>query len=99
LFHINKPLQYVKHHHERWDGAGYPLGLAAEAIPIGARILCAADTFDALTSKRAYREPLEPLAALEHLRVDSGKQFDPCVYDALVRVITKRFARKSKKAR
>jgi response regulator RpfG family c-di-GMP phosphodiesterase len=90
LLHIKEPLKYVEHHHERWDGAGYPLGLSGEAIPLGARILCAADTFDALTSKRAYRDPLEPLAALEHLRVDSGKQFDPCVYDALVRVITKR---------
>ncbi|HEY6089559.1 MAG TPA: HD domain-containing phosphohydrolase [Gemmatimonadaceae bacterium] len=90
LFHIKKPLEYVEHHHERWDGAGYPQGLKGEAIPMGARILCAADTFDALTSMRAYREPLEPLAALDHLRVDAGKQFDPCVYDALVRVITKR---------
>ncbi|HMF87440.1 MAG TPA: HD domain-containing phosphohydrolase [Gemmatimonadaceae bacterium] len=90
LFHIKKPLQYVKHHHERWDGAGYPQGLVGEDIPMGARILCAADTFDALTSKRAYREPLAPLAALEHLRVDSGTQFDPSVYDALVRVIGKR---------
>ena len=90
LFHIKKPLEYVEHHHERWDGAGYPQGLAGEAIPMGARILCAADTFDALTSKRAYREPLAPLAALEHLRVDSGTQFDPSVYDALVRVIGKR---------
>jgi HD-GYP domain-containing protein (c-di-GMP phosphodiesterase class II) len=99
LFHIKKPLQYVEHHHERWDGAGYPLGLAGEAIPMGARILCAADTFDALTSKRAYREPLEPLAALEHLRVDAGKQFDPCVYDALVRVVKKRLATDSKEDR
>jgi response regulator RpfG family c-di-GMP phosphodiesterase len=90
LFHIKNPLQYVEHHHERWDGAGYPQGLTGEAIPMGARILCAADTFDALTSKRAYREPLEPLAALDHLRVDSGAQFDPSVYDALVRVIKKR---------
>ena len=99
LFHIKKPLQYVEHHHERWDGAGYPLGLAGEAIPMGARILCAADTFDALTSKRAYREPLEPFAALEHLRVDAGKQFDPCVYEALVSVITKRVASQSTAAR
>jgi len=90
LFHIKNPLHYVKHHHERWDGAGYPQGLAGEDIPMGARILCAADTFDALTSKRAYREPLAPVAALEHLRIDSGKQFDPSVYDALVRVILKR---------
>lgn len=93
LFHIREPLKYVEHHHEHWDGAGYPLGLVGEAIPLGARILCAADTFDALTSKRAYREPLEPLAALEHLRVDVGKHFDPCVYDALVRVVTRRFGR------
>ncbi len=99
LFHLKKPLKYVEHHHERWDGAGYPLGLAGEAIPMGARILCAADTFDALTSKRAYREPLEPQAALQHLRIDSGKQFDPCVYDALVRVITKRLATDSRKDR
>lgn len=93
LFHIKQPLKYVEHHHERWDGAGYPLGLTGEAIPMGARILCAADTFDALTSKRAYREPLESQAALEHIRVDVGKQFDPRVYDALVRVITRRLAR------
>jgi len=95
LFHIQQPLKYIEHHHEHWNGAGYPLGLAGEAIPLGARILCAADTFDALTSKRAYREPLEPMAAIEHLKVDVGKQFDPCVYDALVRVITRRLAASS----
>jgi response regulator RpfG family c-di-GMP phosphodiesterase len=95
LVHIKQPLKYVEHHHERWDGVGYPLGLAGEAIPLGARILCAADTFDALTSKRAYREPLGPLAALEHLRVDAGTQFDPSVYDALVSVVTKRVASQS----
>ena len=99
LSHIRQPLKYIEHHHEHWDGAGYPLGLAGEAIPLGARILCAADTFDALTSKRAYREPLEPMAALEHLRVDVAKQFDPCVYDALVSVITRRLARKSSLSR
>ena len=90
LFHLKTPLNYVEHHHERWDGAGYPRGLSAESIPLGARILCAADTFDALTSKRAYREPMTPMAALQHLKVDIGKQFDPRVYDALVRVITRR---------
>jgi putative two-component system response regulator len=90
LSHLKVPLKYVEHHHEHWDGAGYPHGFSGEDIPLGARILCAADTFDALTSKRAYRDPMEPKAALEHLRVDVGKQFDPCVYDALVRVVTKR---------
>ncbi|MFN2635560.1 MAG: HD-GYP domain-containing protein [Gemmatimonadaceae bacterium] len=97
LFHIKTPLNFVEHHHERWDGAGYPRGLAGEAIPLGARILCAADTFDALTSKRAYRDPMTPLAALEHLRVDVGKQFDPGVYDALLRVVKKRSANKHAK--
>jgi len=90
LIHLKTPLNYVKHHHERWDGAGYPRGLAAESIPLGARILCAADTFDALTSKRAYREPMAPLAALDHLKVDIGKQFDPRVFQALLRVIARR---------
>jgi putative two-component system response regulator len=95
LFHLKTPLNYVEHHHERWDGAGYPRGLSAESIPLGARILCAADTFDALTSKRAYREPMTPMAALEHLKIDIGKQFDPSVYDALLRVITRRLAEDS----
>ena len=90
LVHLKTPLNYVEHHHEHWNGAGYPHGLAGEEIPLGARILCAADTFDALTSKRAYRDPMEPMAALEHLKVDVGKQFDPGVYDALVRVVTRR---------
>jgi response regulator RpfG family c-di-GMP phosphodiesterase len=89
LSHLRTPLNYVEHHHERWDGTGYPRSLAAEDIPLGARILCAADTFDALTSKRAYRDPLAPVAALQHLRVDVGKQFDPAVYDALVRVVNR----------
>jgi putative two-component system response regulator len=90
LVHLRTPLNYVEHHHEHWNGAGYPHGLAGEEIPLGARILCAADTFDALTSKRAYREPMAPIAALEHLKIDVGTQFDPCVYDALVRVVKRR---------
>jgi putative two-component system response regulator len=99
LIHLKTPLNYVEHHHEHWDGAGYPHGLAGEEIPLGARILCAADTFDALTSKRAYREPMEPIAALEHLKVDVGSQFDPCVYDALVRVVKKRVGTTETKTR
>jgi response regulator RpfG family c-di-GMP phosphodiesterase len=98
LFHIKTPLTFVEHHHERWDGSGYPRGLAGETIPLGARILCAADTFDALTSKRAYRDPMTPLAALEHLRVDVGRQFDPGVYEALLRVVKKRSGKHAKSA-
>ncbi len=93
LVHIKNSLNYMEHHHEHWNGAGYPHGLSGEDIPLGSRILCVADTFDALTSKRAYREPLTPLAALEHLRVDSGKQFDENVFEALVRVITRHLGR------
>ena len=89
LIHLRTPLDYVEHHHERWDGTGYPRALAGDDIPLGARILCAADTFDALTSKRAYRDPMAPVAALEHLKVDVGKQFDPGVYAALVRVVSR----------
>jgi putative two-component system response regulator len=95
LVHLKTPLNYVEHHHEHWDGAGYPHHLAGENIPLGARILCAADTFDALTSKRAYRDPMEPMAALAHLKVDVGTQFDPRVYDALVKVVTRRYASQS----
>lgn len=93
LLHIKIPLAYIEHHHEHWNGAGYPHGLSGEAILLGGRILCVADTFDALTSKRAYRDPLSPRATLEHLKVDVGKQFDPRVYDALVRVITRRLGK------
>ena len=98
LFHLRMPLNYVEHHHERWDGNGYPRRLSGEEIPLGARILCAADTFDALTSQRAYRDPMTPMAALEHLKVDIGKQFDPCVYEALVRIITRRLGTSSRQA-
>ena len=98
LVHLKTPLNYVEYHHERWDGAGYPRNLSGEEIPLGARVLCAADTFDALTSKRAYRDPMAPIAALEHLKVDVGKQFDPCVYEALVRVIARRLGTSSRQA-
>lgn len=98
LLYLKTPLNYVEHHHEHWNGAGYPHGLSGEAIPLGARILCAADTFDALTSKRAYREPMEPRAAIQHLEVDVGKQFDPGVYEALVRVVNRRLATASLKS-
>ena len=92
LHHIKTPLSYIEHHHEHWDGAGYPHGISGEAILLGGRILCVADTFDALTSKRAYRDPLSPMATLERLKVAVGTQFDPRVYEALVRVVTRRLA-------
>ena len=67
---------YVLHHHEWWNGNGYPTGLVGEMIPRGARIIAVADTFDALTSKRPYREPLSGADALLILRDGAGTQWD-----------------------
>jgi putative nucleotidyltransferase with HDIG domain len=70
----------VRHHHERWDGAGYPDRLHGEAIPLESRIILVADTFDAMTSDRAYRAALPPSAALEEIERSAGSQLDPdCV--------------------
>jgi len=67
----------VRHHHERWDGRGYPDGLAGEAIPLGARIFAVVDAFDAMTSDRPYRAALSCAAALAELERGSATQFDP----------------------
>lgn len=70
-------LPYVLHHHERWDGSGYPHGLRGETIPVEGRLLGVADAFDAMTSKRAYRSALSVEQALTELRRCAGTQFDP----------------------
>ncbi|HEU0114307.1 MAG TPA: HD-GYP domain-containing protein, partial [Thermomicrobiales bacterium] len=72
----------VRHHHERWDGTGYPAGLAGEAIPLGSRILAVADAFDAMTSTRAYRPAQGPDAAMRILERGAGGQWDPRVVAA-----------------
>ena len=74
----------VRHHHENWDGTGYPDGLKGEAIPIGARILMVVDCFDALTSDRPYRPRFETAAALQMLTDRSGTMYDPQVVDGFV---------------
>jgi HD-GYP domain-containing protein (c-di-GMP phosphodiesterase class II) len=74
----------VRHHHERWDGRGYPDGCAGRSIPAEARILAVADAFDAMTSDRPYRPALSPERALAELRRCAGAQFDPEVVGALV---------------
>jgi putative two-component system response regulator len=75
------------HHHERWDGTGYPHGLAGLDIPEPARIVAVADAYDALTGDRSYREPIAPEAALELLCPDSGAQFDSAVLDVLAEAL------------
>lgn len=67
----------VRHHHERWDGKGYPHGLATEEIPIGARIFSVADAYDAMTTDRPYRRRVSRGSALSELRSKAGSQFDP----------------------
>jgi PAS domain S-box-containing protein len=67
----------ARHHHERFDGKGYPDGLKGEGIPIGARILAIADTYDAMTSARPYRDPLKPEVAAAEIRKNLESQFDP----------------------
>ncbi|MBW8742595.1 MAG: HD domain-containing protein, partial [Acidobacteria bacterium] len=71
----------VLHHHERWDGAGYPDGLRGDAIPLGARIIFVADAYDAMTSDRVYRARLSRDEALAELERCSGTQFDPAIVE------------------
>jgi putative two-component system response regulator len=77
----------VRHHHERWDGAGYPDGLAAEAIPAGARIVAVADSVEAMTSRQLYRKPLESGEIIAELQKHRGRQWDPAVVDVVLRLI------------
>ena len=76
----------VRHHHEAWDGSGYPDGLAGEAIPLGARILAVVDCFDALTSDRPYRRRLPNEEALRLVLARRGQMYDPRVVDTFVRI-------------
>jgi putative nucleotidyltransferase with HDIG domain len=77
----------VRASHERWDGNGYPDGIAGEAVPLPARIVSVADAFHAITTTRPYRRAQSPEAAVKELRACAGTQFDPQVVDALVRVL------------
>jgi putative nucleotidyltransferase with HDIG domain len=80
-------LPMIRHHHERWDGAGYPDAVSGEAIPISARILCVADVYDALTTHRPYRAAYTAQEALEAMRADCGRVFDPDVLELFTRIL------------
>ncbi len=79
----------VQHHHENWDGSGYPLGVSGEAIPLESRIVAVLDAYDAMTSDRCYRKAPGLKFALEELRRFSGTQFDPRVVEAFLKVVEK----------
>jgi diguanylate cyclase (GGDEF)-like protein len=93
----NVPFPYpvsplILSHHERWDGRGYPNGLKGEAIPLGARILCLADYFDALTSPRAYHPPVTVEAATRQLEQEAGHALDPRLVRTFLRVLPEALA-------
>ncbi len=77
----------VRHHHERWDGGGYPYGLARTKIPITARILSVADIYDTLRGARPYRDAINEEEVLEHLRSNSGTRFDPRIVAAFIKIL------------
>ncbi|MBI5875865.1 MAG: response regulator [Deltaproteobacteria bacterium] len=80
----------VKHHHEHFDGSGYPDGLKGDEIPLGARIIAAADAFEAMTTERPYRKAIPVIDAAGELKKMAGTQFDPKVVDVLMQVLTSR---------
>ena len=82
-------LKIIRHHHERWDGKGYPDGLAGEEIPIGSRIIGLVEAFDVMTTGKGYKAPKALAKVLEEIRRESGQQFDPKTVDALVSVVGK----------
>ena len=78
---------FVRSHHERWDGKGYPEGLAKEAIPVGARVLAVVDNYDALVSERPYRDRLTREAAIAVLREEEGKSLDPSLVERFITLL------------
>lgn len=84
---LREVLEFVRDHHEHWDGTGYPRGLMGEKISLGGRILCCADAFIALTSRRAYRPAMSIEDTVNYLAAHAGGLLDPQVYSALQRVV------------
>jgi putative nucleotidyltransferase with HDIG domain len=82
-------MDIVRHHHERWDGVGYPAGLKGLDIPFGARVIAVADSFDAMTSDRPYRTGMLASQAVQILRDGSGQQWEPAIVDAFLRSLNK----------
>ena len=90
LHHLGPIIANVRSHHERWDGTGYAEGLKGEDIPLGARIIGAAEVYDALSTSRPYQDKLTPEQAVEHMADLSGTVLDPKVYEALATVVSRR---------
>jgi response regulator RpfG family c-di-GMP phosphodiesterase len=78
-------IQIAYYHHERWDGRGYPKGLAGEKIPLAARIVALVDVYDALTSKRIYKQAYSHARAVDIILSEKGRHFDPDVVGAFLK--------------
>ena len=79
----------IRHHHERWDGSGYPDGLVGKDIPLLARIIALADSYDAIVSNRPYRQGLSEIRVQEEIEKNAGTQFDPYIVKLFLRTIKK----------
>ncbi|MBR1555493.1 MAG: HD domain-containing protein, partial [Oscillospiraceae bacterium] len=96
--YLDEARNLAAYHHEKWDGTGYPYGIAGEDIPLSARVMAVADVFDALVSKRSYKEPFSYEDAVKIIRDGAGKHFDPLIVDAFlsaedeVRLVEQRFS-------
>ena len=90
LVHLGDVVAMVKSHHERWDGTGYPDGLRGEEVPLGGRVIAAAEVFDALTTSRPYQDKMTPEQAADRMNDLSGTVLDPRVLEALGRIVGRR---------
>jgi PAS domain S-box-containing protein len=89
IAYLQPALDIPHYHHEKWDGTGYPDGLKGEQIPLYARIFAIVDVYDALTNDRPYRPAWTPTQALEYIRAESGKHFDPAIIEAFLNLIAR----------
>jgi len=87
IHYLNSAVPYILYHHERWDGSGYPKGLAGKEIPIQGRLLAIVDSYDALTTKRSYHPPREHQEVVQFLRAKAGTYFDPDLTRIFIKII------------
>ncbi len=83
--YLREAMNLANFHHEKWDGTGYPRGLKGDQIPLSARIMAVAYVFDALVSRRSYKEPISFEKAMQIIQEDSGSRFDSAIADAFCR--------------